>query len=198
MPCDAKLPITITALAVLASWGCAPEQASPPDAPGADDTPTLGEVPEPTAVDEARAVMIDSTGREVGEVTFTAENGGVRVQGHLHLEGETPGPRGFHVHEVGECEPPDFESAGGHFDPHGHPHGGRDDPLGERHVGDLGNVEIAEDGSVHIDLVDEVIALDGPDGIVGRALLLHAQEDDLETQPTGDAGDRVACGVIER
>ena len=131
-----------------------------------------------------------------GEVQFIpAPEGGVRViakveglQGDLH---------GFHVHEHGDCSAPDGTSAGGHFNPDGSPHGGPlTDPVG-RHVGDLGN--LAADPSTGVatyDRVDEQLSLSGPRSILGKAVIVHAGADDLESQPTGAAGPRIACGVI--
>ncbi len=187
----------LAAVLLLGLWGC-----PPPDEPVEERPGQEGERWEPALEDapggEARAEMVDHTGESAGTLTLTSVEEGVRVQGQLHIPGVPPGEKGFHVHEVGECEPPDFESAGPHFDPHDHPHGDRDDPPTERHTGDLGNVEIDAEGMVEIDLVDEVIELGpGPDDVLGRAIIVHAERDDLETQPDGDAGDPVACGVIE-
>jgi superoxide dismutase, Cu-Zn family len=172
-----------------ALWGCPPPEEAPE---GLD--PTIEEEP---PAETASARMIDRNGNEVGIVVFTEQPGGVRIAGSLRIPGVPPTLKGFHVHEVGVCEPPDFESAEGHFNPQGHPHGGPDDPSDERHTGDLGNVHLADDGAVEIDQLDDAITLgEGPNDIIGRSLMIHAEEDDLETQPTGDAGERIACGVI--
>lgn len=142
------------------------------------------------------AEMQDAEGNEIGEVIFTQLEEGVRVEGTL--EGLEEGPRGFHVHENSVCEAPDFESAGGHFNPEGHEHGGPDAEPGERHAGDFGNIEFDEDGVAEFSFVDEVITLgDGVNDVGGHALILHFEEDDQESQPTGDAGPRKACGIIE-
>lgn len=128
-----------------------------------------------------------------GTVAFEPADGGVRV--HAELTGLSPGQHGFHVHETGSCAD-DAKAAGGHFAPEGDPHAG---PSAEqRHVGDLGNIEADADGRAVYDRVDPEIALEGDRAIVGRALVVHERADDLATQPSGDSGGRIACGVIER
>lgn len=104
---------------------------------------------------------------------------------------------GFHIHESGDCTAADFTSAGGHFNPTNAPHGGPDDA--EHHAGDLGNIEIGEDGTGTLDLASSMLTLDAgaTNSAVGKAVILHAGQDDLETQPTGDAGARLACGVVQ-
>lgn len=142
---------------------------------------------------DAIAVLNPTQGNNVsGIVKFTKVDDGVRIQ--AHIEGLTPGKHGFHVHQYGDLSAPDGTSAGGHFDPEGHQHGAPSDDM--RHVGDLGNLEAGEDGHAHYDRVDTKIALSGEHSIIGRGLVVHAGEDDLESQPTGDAGGRVAVGVI--
>lgn len=131
----------------------------------------------------------------VGTVTFTAENDGLRVV--AVIEGLAPGLHGFHVHEHGDCSAPDASSAGGHFNPHGTPHGGPDAAHGERHAGDLGNLEADASGVARYERLDQLLALTGPDSILGKAVIVHAKADDLSTQPAGDAGPRLACGVIQ-
>jgi Cu-Zn family superoxide dismutase len=105
-----------------------------------------------------------------------------------------PGTHGFHVHEFGDCSAPDFASAGGHFNPTSEPHAGPKDA--HRHEGDLGNVEAGADGSVAVDYTDSGLRFEGDKSILGRAVVVHANADDLKTQPSGNAGGRVACGVI--
>lgn len=187
-------------LTVVALWGCPPAEEAPDQVPGEspEDPPSAGEAGA-ADVTQAEATMVNERGENVGVVTFAPEDDAVRVRGIVYLPDVPPSNKGFHVHQTGECETPTFESAGGHFNPDGAPHGAPDDPPGERHAGDLGNVEAEEDGTIEIDLRDEMISLDeGENGIVGLALMIHAEEDDFESQPTGDAGGRVACGVIVR
>jgi Cu-Zn family superoxide dismutase len=128
-----------------------------------------------------------------GEVTFTAEGNGVRVVGSF--SGLTFGEHGFHVHEKGDCSAPDASSAGGHFNPATKPHAGRE--AAERHVGDLGNLKADPYGLARVDFVDTGLSLSGPNSIIGKAVIVHEKADDFKTQPTGNAGGRVACGVIE-
>ncbi len=142
---------------------------------------------------KAVAVISPTQGSEVtGVVHFTQTAEGVRVTGAIeHL---TPGKHGFHVHEAGDCTGPQGKTAGGHFNPDNMPHGGPMDA--KRHVGDLGNIIADTNGTAVINMVDTVIALQGPHSIIGRSVIVHAGEDDLTSQPSGDAGPRVGCGVI--
>jgi Cu-Zn family superoxide dismutase len=143
---------------------------------------------------KAVATLQPTKGNQVaGTVTFTKEEGGVRVV--ADLTGLTPGEHGFHIHEKGDCSDPEAKSAGGHFNPGKHQHAGPD--AAERHAGDLGNITADASGKAHYDRLDKQIELDGPDRIVGRSVIVHEKVDDLKTQPTGNAGARVACGVIE-
>lgn len=142
---------------------------------------------------DAIAILLPTQGSNVtGVVKFTKVDGGVRVE--AHVEGLTPGVHGFHVHEYGDLSAPDGTSAGGHFNPQGHDHGAPDGD--KRHVGDLGNLEADEDGHAHYDRVDSELALSGAHSIIGRGIVVHEKADDLKSQPTGDAGGRVAVGVI--
>jgi Cu-Zn family superoxide dismutase len=133
----------------------------------------------------------DNTAR--GEVTFTPEGKGVRVV--ASFTGLKMGEHGFHVHEKGDCSAPDATSAGGHFNPETKPHAARE--AAERHVGDLGNLKADPYGMARANFVDEHLSLEGPNSILGKAVILHEKVDDYTTQPTGNAGARLACGVIE-
>ncbi|MFZ7124718.1 MAG: superoxide dismutase family protein [Desulfobacterales bacterium] len=144
-------------------------------------------------VDRAVAVLHPTEGnRAGGKVMFSLEDDGVRVK--AEIEGLPPGKHGFHIHEFGDCTAPDATSAGGHYDPEGHPHAGPDHK--NRHMGDLGNLEADESGRAGYDRVDNLLVLDGPKSIIGHAVIVHADEDDFTSQPTGNAGARLACGVI--
>jgi superoxide dismutase, Cu-Zn family len=102
---------------------------------------------------------------------------------------------GFHIHEKGDCTPPDFTSAGGHFNPASHPHAGPATP--ERHAGDLGNLETGANGRAYKRItVDNITLGQGANSVIGKSVVVHAKMDDLKTQPSGDAGGRIACGVI--
>ena len=144
-------------------------------------------------VTKATAELSPTKGSTVaGLVTFTKVEGGVNIV--ADVTGLAPGKHGFHVHEFGDCSAPDASSAGGHFNPHHSDHGAPGAAL--RHAGDFGNLEADESGKAHYERVDKIISLNGADSIVGHAVIVHEKVDDLKTQPTGNAGARVACGVI--
>jgi superoxide dismutase, Cu-Zn family len=144
-------------------------------------------------IKKAVAALNPTKGNHVqGVVNFTEVEGGIHIT--ATIEGLTPGKHGFHIHEFGDCSAPDGSSAGGHFNPTNQKHGGPDHL--ERHAGDLGNIVADAFGIAHYDRVDSVITLNGPNTIIGRSLIVHANPDDLKTQPTGNAGGRVACGLI--
>ena len=143
---------------------------------------------------KAVAVLSPTQGNNVtGTITFTEERGGVRVV--ADVRGLSPGSHGFHVHDKGDCSAPDAQSAGGHFNPDGAPHAGPD--AAQRHAGDLGNIIADASGHGRLDRVDRQLTFDGPHAILGHAVIVHAKADDLKSQPAGDAGARVACGVIK-
>ena len=144
----------------------------------------------------ATAKLAPRSGSTVsGNVKFTQIGDLVRITGEI--TGHTKGPKGFHIHEKGDCSAADGMSTGGHFNPGGHKHGGPYDPV--KHVGDLGNIAFNADGVAKINFTvgDIRVSRSGPNGIIGRALIVHAAADDLKTDPTGNAGGRVACGVIQ-
>lgn len=137
-----------------------------------------------------------------GVVNFTesASTGGVRVFGRI--TGLTPGKHGFHVHQYGDIFTNGCDSAGPHFNPTNALHGAPQDSPHHRHAGDLGNVIANDDGIANIDILDNVLKLRGPDSILGRSIVVHANEDDLgrqdneESKKTGNSGPRLACGII--
>ena len=134
-----------------------------------------------------------------GTVTFTQLADG-QLQVAYDLSGLEPGPHGFHVHENGSCATGDDGTpggaAGGHFNPDGHPHGGPEAASASRHAGDFGNIMATESGMASGTFTDAVARLTGPQGIAGKALMVHGGRDDLQSQPSGAAGPRVGCGVI--
>lgn len=145
----------------------------------------------------ASADLMTAGGELVGTVEFRQlESGDVQVTADLeNVPGASGAEHGFHVHETGECTPPDFTSAGDHFAPMDHPHGAPTDA--ERHAGDLGNITVATGGTASLNLTTNMLTVgDGPSTVVGKAVILHEGRDDLESQPTGDAGGRLACGVV--
>src|SRR5690606_13685745 len=129
----------------------------------------------------------------LGRLRFTSINDAVRGEGEI--TGLPPGSHGFHVHEFGDCSAPDASSAGGHCNPTGQHHGPPDDSL--RHGGDLGNIDAGQDSTASVNIADSILALSGPNSIGGKAVVVHADADDLESQPSRNAGARLACGVIE-
>jgi superoxide dismutase, Cu-Zn family len=127
-----------------------------------------------------------------GVIYFTQKGDAVEITGHV--SGLKPGKRGFHIHEFGDLTSDDCMATGGHFNPTNKKHGAPEDE--DRHVGDLGNLEVDESGKAEIKMTDKVISLTGEHSIIGRAIIVHAGEDDLKSQPTGDAGARIGAGVI--
>lgn len=162
---------------------------SQPEAP--TDQPLLASEKPRSAV----ATLRPTRGNDVrGSLRFYEDDGSLRIEGRL--EGLQPGAHGFHIHEKGDCSAPDAESAGGHFSVGEVPHGSPGDPAEQHHLGDLGNVIASEDGSVEINIEDSELGLTGESSVIGKAVVLHSNRDDLESQPSGDAGSRIGCGEI--
>jgi superoxide dismutase, Cu-Zn family len=153
--------------------------------------------PGEAAAQAANAELIDRDGQVIGNVALREMEHAVRI--FAQAEGLPPGAHGFHIHETGSCEPPTFESAGGHFNPEGaqHGHGNASGP----HAGDLPNVHVASDGVLAVEFFTDRVTLgEGETSLLGEdgtAILIHAGPDDYQTDPAGDAGDRIACGVIQ-
>ena len=142
----------------------------------------------------ARVRFIDTQGHPAGEAWLFAENGNMRIT--AELPGLPDGDHGFHFHAVGTCTPPVFESAGGHFNPTNRQHG-RLNPNGP-HLGDLPNVER---GRTRVSVIAAGVQIDGANGLLdenGAALVVHQSADDLRTDPSGNSGARIRCGVVER
>ncbi len=148
---------------------------------------------DPAKVETAVAVLQATEGSKVkGVITFSKSGAGIKVEGEI--SGLTPGKHGFHVHEFGDVTSTDGKSAGGHFNPGGEMHAGPD--AEHRHAGDFGNIEASSDGTAKISFMDKHISFEGAKSILGRGLVVHAKADDLKSQPSGEAGDRVAVGII--
>jgi Cu-Zn family superoxide dismutase len=144
-------------------------------------------------VQKAICILYPTEGNTAhGTVSFTRVDGGIHVV--ADLQGLSKGKHGFHIHEFGDCSAPDGTSAGGHFNPEGKTHASPAEM--DRHMGDMGNIEADEAGKARLDYIDRMMTLDGEHSIIGRSVILHKNEDDLKTQPTGNAGPRIACGVI--
>ena len=196
----------VLSAAVLGVGGCKKSSSGGPAGPGSATTePTTepvkpaepekpAEPPAPPPPKEASAEMAPTAKSKVkGTISFKEVEGG--VEANAALEGLTPGDHAWHVHEKGDCSAPDASSAGGHFNPSGHKHGAPD--AAEHHEGDFGNLTAGKDGKATKTFVMKGITLaEGANSIAGKGFIVHEKADDFKTQPTGNAGGRVACGVI--
>lgn len=145
-------------------------------------------------ITEARAEIRPIQQNSVkGIVTFTAVEGGIKVV--ANLEGLKSGAHGFHIHEFGDCGGEGAAATGPHFNPTKKKHGGPD--SAERHVGDLGNIVADDTGYAHYERIDKFIAFEGPHSILGRSIVVHADPDDFVSQPSGNSGAKIGCGLIE-
>ncbi|WP_349682335.1 superoxide dismutase family protein [Methanosarcina sp. UBA289] len=152
-----------------------------------------------TITDNAIAVMKDTKGNTVGLATFTEDASGL-VRINVDVRGLTPGLHGIHIHEKGDCIGPSFTSAGGHYNPLSKEHG-LNNPKGP-HAGDLPNLEVGKDGKGHMNVTTKLVTLSpGPTTLFtanGTSLIIHAGPDDQMTNPAGNSGARIVCGVIEK
>jgi Cu-Zn family superoxide dismutase len=146
----------------------------------------------------ATAELRNPQGRGVGQVELRDAEAGILL--HVRLTGVPPGAHALHLHETGRCDPPSFESAGGHFNPTGARHGFLS--AGGPHAGDLPNVHVPESGRIEVELLAADASLaDNEPALLdadGAAVLVHERADDHRSEPAGDAGSRIACGVVSR
>jgi|SRR5579863_1306463 len=152
------------------------------------------------ATKSAHADIVNAQGTKIGTAKITAAGGGVKIA--VTVSQLTPGEHGIHIHTVGKCEGPAFTSAGGHFNPTSAHHGAHNTQDPHPHLGDLMNLKVGENGSANASFVANGVTLgDGANSLFhdgGTALVIHAKADDLMSDPSGNSGDRIACGVIER
>lgn len=151
-----------------------------------------------TQEQSTNAVLIDPEGKQIGNVAISEVAQGVRI--FAQADDVPPGVHAFHIHETGQCDPPDFQSAGGHYNPTGMQHGW-DNPQGP-HAGDFPNVHVHEDGKLAVEYFTNAVTLGEGETTLfdedGSAIVMHEGADDYQTDPAGDAGARIACGVISR
>lgn len=151
-----------------------------------------------SATPGAKATLKDAQGKTLGEATLRESAAGVLVK--LDLQGVPPGTHAFHIHTVGKCDAPDFMTAGGHFNPTTMKHGLM--ATGGPHAGDMPNLFVPADGKLSVEVLDTNVTLAaGPKSVFdadGSALMLHATADDYTSDPAGNAGARIACGVVTK
>ncbi|RBW70915.1 superoxide dismutase family protein [Bacillus taeanensis] len=157
------------------------------------------EVIEASSIPYAVSVTLnDKNNHKIGTATLTEKPDGVQIS--INADGLSFGKHGFHIHEFGKCEPPNFTSAGGHMNPEGKEHGTLN-PKGS-HAGDLPNLIVNKDGSVKQDIFIQNVTLKaGKHSLIkseGASLIIHSNEDDLKSSPSGNAGERIACGIISK
>jgi Cu-Zn family superoxide dismutase len=192
-----RIRFSVLAAAVIALGGCSKQNsASAPSADVGARTETSSTSSSVVAHDAAVATIEPTQGNECrGTVKFTQNGNEVDVV--VDLVGLKPGQtHAMHVHENGDCSAPDAMSAGAHYNPGGNPHGLP--PTEPRHAGDLGNVVADADGKVHAEIKVTTMSVDGTmNPVKDRAVIIHAQQDD-GSQPSGNAGGRIGCGVIKK
>lgn len=148
-----------------------------------------------SATTRLSASMRNAQGAELGILTLTQAGQGIQVSGRL--TGLPPGEHAIHLHTVGRCDAPKFESAGGHWNPTNQKHGTA--TSGGPHLGDLPNISVERDSSVTVEATSPGGTLRNQNALLdtdGAAVVVHAKPDDYKSQPSGDAGDRIACGVV--
>ena len=145
-------------------------------------------------VKHAFAVLQSVKGSGVSGIVYFDDEGNGTIRVEASVDGLSPGKHGFHIHEYGDCDMADLSLAGGHFNPEGVRHGGPESEV--HHAGDMGNLVADSAGHAHLVLFDPDIAFSGTHDILGRSVIIHAGEDDLQSQPSGNSGARIACGII--
>lgn len=195
MPSRIAVAFIPLAVAVGSCGGSGPDAAN--RAPASTDTATASApVDTGAAKGSPTASLRDSAGNDLGAVTLTEAGEGIMIAGRL--TGLPPGEHGIHLHTTGRCDAPAFESAGDHWNPTGARHGTK--APGGPHLGDLANLSVAKDSSATAQATTPVGTLRGENALLdadGAAVVVHAKPDDYRTQPSGNSGDRIACGTVE-
>ncbi len=200
-----RIALTLSLVAVAVLAGCASSARKPAypntPAPAPVAAPVAAPVVEAPKITEpffGRTKLAVATlspaagGTAIGVVNFSVSGSNVDV--HVIVSGLVPGSvHGFHVHETPNCASADFMSAGGHFNPTKQPHGPQGAP---HHAGDMPSLLADPTGKIDTTFTVNNVVLGGPEGFVGHSVILHARPDDYATQPTGNSGDRISCGVI--
>lgn len=189
-----RIVLSAVVLLGMAACGRNAEQTSAP-APAAAP-PAAAQTPAPPVTTAVANLAATQGNNASGTLTLTPDKGGVRVTGTVR--GLTADKEfGFHVHEKGDCSAPDASSAGSHFNPAAQEHG---DPRGTaHHLGDMPNIKAEAEGTANVDLTIDGAALGsgGQNDVLDKAIVVHAMPDDYKTQPSGNSGGRIACGVIK-
>jgi Cu-Zn family superoxide dismutase len=181
--------VALGAIAALATAGCGLDAKDTTTKPTQTQTQPGGMPGKVTTAIESR-----SGSTLTGSAEFVAHGGMLMIT--VKVKGGPPGVHAVHIHEKGDCSAPDASSAGGHFNPGGHQHGAPE--AAEHHAGDLGNMTIGEDGTGSLMIHSKDLTLaEGAGSVLGKSIIIHEKSDDFVTQPTGNAGGRIGCGVIK-
>lgn len=191
------LPVSLGIMLTLAGCGSSEDTEDNKVVEDSEETSSQPTTESENAVEKVTVNLKNTEGDEVGEVNLEETDRGVRIL--LEAANLPKGTHGIHIHETRACEKPDFESAGGHFNPTNASHGTEHEKGA--HAGDLPNIEVAEDGTIKEELLAKGVTLkmDQENTLFdsdGSALVIHEKADDNKSQPSGDSGDRIACGEI--
>lgn len=191
------LPVSLGIMLTLAGCGSSEDTEDNKVVEDSEETSSQPTTEKESAVEKITVDLNNAEGDEVGKVNLEETDGVVRIL--LDAANLPKGTHAIHIHETGACEKPDFESAGGHFNPTNASHGTEHEKGA--HAGDLPNIEVADDGTIKEELLAKGVTLkmDQENTLFdsdGSALVIHEKADDYKSQPSGDAGDRIACGEI--
>jgi superoxide dismutase, Cu-Zn family len=194
--------LTVATLALAAPALAQNQKATPEavrqktvDAAKKDEKPATPPAAPASGGETAKASLKDAKGQSVGDVTFEQTPHGVLIKGTL--SNLSPGTHAIHIHEAGKCEGPEFKTAGGHFNPDKKTHGMMS--AGGKHEGDLPNISATQDGKAQFEFfATQGLTVQSLMDADGSAVVVHAQADDYKTDPAGNAGGRIACGVVSK